>query len=463
MDARTGSGTMPSLDRTAVDGLRAALSGALLGPNDGDYEAARHVWNGMVDRRPALIARCASPADVQAALAFARPAGLAVAVRGGGHSAAGLGTCDGGVLIDLSPMNRVTVDPGSRTAVAGGGTTWGRYDAATQAHGLASTGGAISTTGIGGLTLGGGIGWLMRKHGLACDNLTGAEVVTADGQVVTASADENPDLLWALRGGGGNFGVVTSFTYRLHPVSQVLGGLLVHPAERAGELLRFYREQTSRASDELTTFAGLLHSPEGAPISALVTCHCGEPAQAEADMRPLREFGPPLADQVGPMPYTALQSMLDEGFPPGMQVYWTAHFLTGLSDAAIDTLVEHFGRITSPLSAILIEHLGGAVARVGADESAFAYRDAPYNLAVIARWTDPAESAERHVAWARGVREAMRPFAQGVYVNYLGVGDEAERVLSAYGDRTYARLAAIKAAYDPENVFRVNQNIRPAS
>jgi FAD/FMN-containing dehydrogenase len=457
-DARVGSSV---LDPAAVERFRSTVRGAVFGPDSGEYEEARRVWNGMIDRRPALIARCAGVGDVQAALAFARAEGLAVAVRGGGHSAAGLATCDGGLVIDLTDMNGVEVDPVARTARAGGGTTWGAFDAATQAHGLATTGGAISTTGIAGLTLGGGVGWLMRRHGLACDNLIAAEVVTADGRVLTASAEEHPDLFWGLRGGGGNFGVVTSFTYRLHPRGQVLGGMLVHPADRARETLHFYREATRTAPDDLTLFGGLLSSPEGVPIAAYVLCHGGDPARAEADLRPIRAFGPPLADQVAPMPYPVLQSMLDEGFPAGMQVYWTAHFLTDLSDEAIETLVAHFGRITSPLSAILIEHLGGAVARVGPDETAFAYREAPYNLAIVARWLDPSE-ADRHVAWARELRDAMRPFAHGVYVNYLGVGDDADRVLTAYGPAKYERLAKVKATYDPDNVFRLNQNIRPA-
>ncbi len=448
------------LAASSIARLRMGHHGPLVDPEHADFERARRVWNGMIDRRPALIARCTSATDVQAALAYARSEGLAVAVRGGGHSAAGLATCDGGVVIDLGMMNQVEVDPEARTARAGGGTTWNQFDAATQAHGLATTGGAISTTGIGGLTLGGGIGWLMRKHGLACDNLLSAEVVTADGAIVTASADENTELFWGLRGGGGNFGVVTSFTFRLHPLTDVTGGLIVHPADRARDLLHFYRQTTEGAPDDLTLFAGLMTSPDGAPISALVACHQGDADTAEHDLQEVRAFGPPLADMVQRMPYTAHQSMLDEGFPSGLQVYWKAHFLTGLDDAAIDILVDHFGRITSPLSAILLEHLGGAVAQIGPDETAFSYRDAPYNLAVIARWTDPSES-ERHIAWAREVFDAMTPFSRGVYVNYLGAGDEPDRVHTAYGEDTYTRLAALKATLDPDNVFSATHTIQP--
>ena len=460
VDSGNGFGSSsPSVD---LERLRAGFGGELIDQDHVEYDTARSVWNGMIDRRPALIARCVSVADVQAALAYARAQGLPIAVRGGGHSASGLSTLEGGVVIDLRLMNEVEVDPEARTARAGGGTTWGRFDAATAAHGLATTGGAISTTGIGGLTLGGGVGWLMRKHGLACDNLIAAQVVTADGQVLTASADEHPDLFWALRGGGGNFGVVTSFTFRLHPLTEVTGGQLVHPADRAAEVLRFYREATGEASDDLSLFAGLMTSPDGLPIAAMVLGHQGEADAAEAEIAPIRAFGPPLADMVGRVPYTAQQTMIDEGFPPGLQVYWKAHFLTGLDDAAIDILVDHFEQVTSPLSVILLENLGGAVGRIGEDETAFSYRSAPYNLAIIARWTEPDE-ADRHIAWARGLFDAMTPFSEGVYVNYLGAGDSRDRVRSAYGGQTYDRLAAIKATYDPDNVFAATQNILPVA
>ena len=450
-----------ALSTATVDRLRTGFAGIIVDPEHADYDTSRRVWNGMIDRRPAVIARCASTADVQAALAFARAEGLPVAVRGGGHSAAGLSATEGGVMIDLTMMNQIDVDPDARTARVGGGATWGQFDAATQVHGLASTGGVVSTTGIGGLTLGGGIGWLMRTYGLACDGLIEAEVVTADGQVLIASADQHSDLLWGLRGGGGNFGVVTAFTFRLHPITEVLGGLLIHPAERTRDVLRFYREATDQAPDELTLFAALLSSPEGAPISALLPCHIGKPADAERDLAPIRAFGPPLVDQTARVPYAAQQVMLDEGFPAGLQVYWKAHFLTGLDDSVIDILVDHFEGITSPLSSIVIEQLGGAVARVGAAETAFTYRTAPYNLAVIARWTDPSE-ADRHIDWARGLFDALIPYSQGVYVNYLGTGDAPDRVRTAYGVDTYDRLAELKARYDPDNVFRATQNVQPA-
>ncbi len=451
----------PSLAPDAVERLRARLKGRLILPGDEDFDARRRVWNGMIDRRPALIAECACAEDVQAAVGFARAEGLALAVRGGGHSAAGLGTREDGMLIDLAGMRAVAVDPAARTVRAEGGVTWSEFDAATQAHGLATTGGAISTTGIGGLTLGGGVGWLMRRFGLASDNVLAFDVVTADGELVTASADAHPELYWALRGGGGNFGVVTAFTYRLHPVGDVTSGMIVHPADRAGDMLRFYRDATQRASDEFAIFAGLMISPDGDSVGALVACHSGEADVADAELAPVRSFGPPVADDVMRRPYTAHQAMLDPAFPAGLQVYWKGHSLERLSDEVIDVLVRQFGRITSPLSVMLIEHLGGEVARIDADATAFDHRDAAYNLAIIARWADPAD-AERHIAWARETFEAVRPFASGVYVNYLGIGDGAERVRDAYGEAKYARLAQVKARYDPGNVFSGNQNIAPA-
>ncbi|MEA2598608.1 MAG: hypothetical protein QOF01_5077 [Thermomicrobiales bacterium] len=447
---------------SAVAAFRQRHRGDIIHPEDEGYDAARAVWNGMIDRRPALIARCADTTDVVAAVRFAREQGLAVAIRGGGHNAAGLAVADGALVVDLTAMNAVEVDPERRTATAGGGTTWGVFDAATQAHGLATTGGAISTTGIGGLTLGGGLGYLMRSYGLACDNLIAAEVVTAEGQAVTASEEENPDLLWGLRGGGGNFGVVTSLTFRLHPVSTVLGGLIVHPIDRAAEAFRFYREYTATAPESVTVFAGLMHSPDGMPIVGYVVCASGPLDEAEEALRPLREFGPPIADQVGPMPYTALQQMLDEGFPSGLPVYWRSHFLTDLGDGAIEKMVASYATVTSPLSAVLVEHVGAAVARVDRNATAFDHRDAEYNLAIISRWPDPA-LADASIAWTRELWDAMTPHARGVYVNYLGVGEAEDRVRAAYGDEKYARLVEIKNRYDPTNLFRYNQNIKPSS
>jgi FAD/FMN-containing dehydrogenase len=441
--------------------LAARGAGSIIAPEHARYDEVRQVWNGMIDRHPAAIVFPRTDAEVAAAITFAREYGLEIAVRGGGHNAAGLATIDGGLVIDLAEMNQVDVDPGRRIARVGGGAKWGDFDAATQAHGLAATGGAISTTGVAGLTLGGGLGYLMRSQGLACDNLIGARVVLADGSIVETSETERPELLWGLRGGGGNFGVVTEFVFRLHPLDGMYAGMLLYPRDRAVEALRTYRETTASSPDELTTFFALLSAPDGAPILAYVPTYAGAEEAGAAAVAPYRALGEPIADMVGPMPYVALQQMLDEGFAPGPHVYWRSHFITGLPDEAIDIIVAGANAAVSPLSAVLVEHLGGAVARLGQDDTAFDHRDAEYNFAIIARWTDPAE-AETNIAWARGLWEAMRPYARGTYVNYLGVGDTAERVKDAYSPEKYARLAALKREYDPENVFHRNQNIPPA-
>jgi FAD/FMN-containing dehydrogenase len=438
--------------------LGSTLRGTVIRRGEADYDQARRVWNGMIDRSPAMIVRCSSTDDVVSAVNYARDNDLVLAVRGGGHNAGGLALCDDGLVIDLSGMRAVSVDAERRSARAQGGALWRDFDAATHPHGLATTGGLISTTGVGGLTLGGGLGWLMRQHGLACDNVTAVEIVTADGTVRRASATENSDLFWGVRGGGGNFGVVTSFEFRLHPVRTLYAGMLVFPGPRAPEVLRRYRDVAMSAPDELAVFAALMTSPDGMPITAVLTAYNGPVAAGEAALRPLRDLGP-VADQVAEMPYPALQSMLDDGFPSGLQVYWRSDFLKALPDEAIDMLCDRFNAITSPLSALLIEQFGGAVARVPADETAFAQRDALFNLAVISRWTDPA-TADTHTSWARQSSDSARPFASGgVYVNYLGA-EGADRVRAAYGAK-YDRLVALKQKYDPTNLFRTNQNIQP--
>jgi FAD/FMN-containing dehydrogenase len=454
--------TRPRIDDQALAAFGAGLRGALIRPEDPGYADATGVYNAMIDRRPALVARCAGVADVLAAIRFARDQGLRVAVRGGGHNVAGNALCDGGLVIDLSPMRAIRVDPVRRTARAEGGAIWRDFDRETQAFGLATTGGTISTTGIAGLTLGGGQGYLMRKHGLACDNLLGADVVLADGSVVTASAEEHPDLFWALRGGGGNFGVVTALEYRLHPVGPALGGLILHPVERAAEAFRHYREFQRDAPDELAVLPALLTAPDGVRLAAFIVGYAGPAEDGEAALAPLRRFGPPVADTVQPMAYTAVQQQLDEGWPYGHHHYWKSSFLRELSDAAIDTIVEHFLAAPSPLSAVLIEPVGGAVARVDRRATAYAHRDGHPSLLFAARWADPAE-AEREIAWARAAWAAMRPFVdQGVYPNYMEGGAEgAARIRAAYGEN-YERLTQVKAAYDPTNFFRVNQNIPPA-
>jgi FAD/FMN-containing dehydrogenase len=450
-----------TLDDSLVRQFKSGVQGETLRPGDEGFDAARRVWNGMIDRQPALIVRCATRDDVVRAVGLARDKGLPLAVRGGGHNAAGLGVCDGGVVVDLRGMRGVRVDPGKRIARVQGGATWADLDEATAAHGLATTGGAVSSTGVAGLTLGGGIGWLMRSYGLAADNVISAEVVTADGRVVTASEKENPDLYWAIRGGGGNFGVVTEFEFRLHPVTTVMGGMLVHPAERAPQVLRFVRDFAKTAPDQLTMFCAMLTSPEGVRIIAIIVCYNGPESEGASVLRPLRAFGPPVADMVGPVPYAQHQKMLDEGFPSGLQVYWRGEFLRELTDECIDTMVARFNAITSPLSAIVVEQMGGAVARVADDATPFSYRSAPFNVAIVGRWVDPSER-ETHVAWTRGTSEAIRAFTNGgVYVNYLGVDEGADRVRAAYASEKLARLAEVKRKFDPSNLFRVNQNIAP--
>lgn len=442
---------------------RTRLGGVVLQPGDVGYEEVRRLWNGMVDKRPAIIARCASAEDVRQALRFARDTGLDVAVRGGGHSIAGASSCDGGFMIDLSPMKGIEVDPVGRIARAGPGVLLGEFDAATQAHGLATTMGVNSDTGIAGLTLGGGLGRLGRSFGLACDNLIAAEVVLADGSLVRASAAEDPDLLWALRGGGGNFGIVTAFEYRLHPVGPtVMGGMLLWDWPVAREAMRHYAAFCTAAPNEVDGLGILLTAPDGARMFAVSAFFAGPVALGEAALRPLRADGPrPAQDMVGPMAYTALQASADEVFPRGRRYHWKSHFLPGLGDAAIDTLLEHFARVPSPMSVLGLQQAGGAIARVPVEATAYANRDAVFDCIPISIWEDPSRDAE-NIAWSRGVSDAMRPFATGgVYVNNLGEEGE-ERIHAAYGPN-HARLARLKARYDPTNLFRGNQNIRPAA
>lgn len=452
-----------------IDTFATKLEGDLVTPGSDRYDDARSVWNGMIDRRPALIARCLTPGDVVTAVDFARQRDLLIAVRGGGHNVAGHGTCDDGLVLDLSPMDAVSVDPRKRTARVQGGAVWAQVDDATTPHGLAVPNGLVSTTGVGGLTLGGGFGWISRAHGLTCDNLLSAQVVTADAETLTASDRENPELFWALRGGGGNFGVVTELEFALHPVGKVLAGLVIHPLDRATSVLRSYRDIVRKAPDELTCYLLFRPAPaapflpeevHGEPILALVICALGDPDSAEAAARPLRELGDPLADVVSRRPYVEWQRFSDANWEPGYRDYWKADYLTGLPDAALDTLVEHAATLPTPHSDFKIAHFEGAVGRPSPSATAFPHRDAPFVLNVNARWEDPAEDGE-HIAWARRLYEAMQPFASGVYVNFLGDEGE-ERVRQAYGEN-YQRLARIKADYDPKNLFRMNQNIEPAA
>ena len=448
------------LEHAAVQDLTANLRGPLLKPEDPGYDGARVVWNGMIDRRPALIARCAGPADVIAAVNFARTHRLLVAVKGGGHNITGNAVCDNGLMIDLSPMKGIRVDPANRTVRAEAGLTWGDFNRETQAFGLATTGGVVSTTGIAGLTLGGGLGWLAAKHGLSCDNLLAADIVTADGQLLSASADRHPDLFWGLRGGGGNFGVVTSFEYRLHPVRPVLAGLVIHPIAQAGELLRFYRDFARSCPDEMMAAAALMTSAEGMPIAAIAVSYIGDIEKGEELVKPVRQFGSPLADTIASTSYVALNSLIDATVPYGaVQRYWKSSFLKQISDEVIDIAVARTAKFLSPMSMVLFFHLHGAAARVDRDATAFGLRDDQWDYDVISQWTDPAE-APQHIQWTRDFWNAVEPFASGeVYVNHLDA-EEGGRIRAAY-HHNYDRLVALKNKYDPTNLFRLNQNIRP--
>ena len=461
----------PEASTTDLERLRDSLHGPLVLPGDKGYDEARSIWNGAIDRRPACIARCTGVVDVIAAVRFARERDLQVAVRSGGHGVGGHALCDGGLVIDLSPMKGIRVDPGRRTARAEAGVLWGELDRATQHFGLATVGGIVTHTGIAGLTLGGGIGWLMRKYGATVDNLVSADVVTAEGKLVSASAEDNPDLFWGIRGGGGNFGIVTSFEYRLHPVGpNVLAGPIFHPLADAPEVLRFYREFIADAPDELTTIFNLRVAPplpflpedvHGKPIAMVGACYAGAPEDGIEVVRPLKEFGNPIVDLLEPKLYTALQSMFDPSVPHGWHYYWKSVELPPLTDDAIDTLVEHASALTSPRSYCIVFQLGGALACAGEGETAFSQRAASHNVNINAVWTEGDPEGERHVAWARDFFSAMQPHAGGrVYLNFLG-DEGAERVRQAYGDRQYERLVELKRAYDPTNFFRLNQNIAP--
>ena len=452
-----------AIDQTALKDFSTRCSGVLLGPSDAGYDEARRLHNGMIDKRPALIVRCRGTADVADAVKFALKHGLDIAVRGGGHNVAGLAVCEGGLMIDLSLMKGIQVDPATRRVRAQAGVTWRELNRETQAHGLAVTGGVVSTTGIAGLTLGGGIGWLMGKHGLALDNLLAAEVVTAPGEIALASERQNPDLFWALRGGGGNFGVVTWFEYQLHPVGQVTSGLVAHPFENARDVLRLYRDATRSLPDELTLFSALLHAPDGsgARLAAIVASHSGSLPEGEAALQPIKKFGKPLMDVIGPTSYEATNMMLDAGFPRGALNYWKSTFLNELSDAAIDTMIGRFRECPSPMSAMVLEHIHGAATRIAPTETAFPHRREAYNLLIASEWMDPSENT-RNIAWARQTYDAMRPYAAAArYVNYLG-DDETEKAAEAAYGPNLPRLRKLKAKYDPQNIFRQNHNITPA-
>ncbi len=443
-----------------IQPLASRFRGEIFTPASAEYEASRKIWNAMIDRRPAAIARCTGPADVRAAVQFAVDHDLYPAIRGGGHNAAGLAMVDDGLVIDVSPMKDISVDPANHIATAQTGLTWGEFDRETNIHGLATTGGLISTTGIAGLTLGGGVGWLMGRCGLVCDNTLSYDIVLATGELVRASATEKPDLFWALKGGGGNFGVVTSITYRMYPITTVISGMVIHPLAHARDVIRFYRDfVTSGLPDELIVYAAALTTPDGHCILAVIPAWCGDVADGEKILEPLRKFGSPIADTISPMPYIAMQQMIDGAAPFGLRSYWKSRFLRDLPDDAIDTFVQFAESCTSPRSLAILEHAHGAVSRVSPEATAFPNRAASFDLVLISEWTDPSEDA-RHIAWTREFYSAMHPWSAGlVYVNALDQDDMA-RIPEAYG-RNYARLRAIKAVYDPDNRFRRNQNIQP--
>ena len=455
---------------TSVSGIP-GFEGRLHAPGDAGYDGARAVFNAMIDRRPTVVAVCGSTADVVAAVNFARDESLPLSVYGGGHAVTGAAVCDDGVCLDLRGMKGIEVDPVARTARAEAGLNWGEFDAATQEHGLAVTGGRVPDTGIAGLALGSGSGWLERKLGFTCDNLLAAEVVTADGQVVTASATENEDLFWGLRGGGGNFGVVTSFLLQLHPVGPiVLGGLLVWPAPMANDVVRFWRDFMLTAPDEVGSALAFITAPpadfvpepvRGHPVLGAVVCYAGDVADGEAVLAPLRAFGPPPLDLLGPMPYTAVQDLITEANPHGRRNYWSADFLDELPDEAVDTLVAHAVASVSPHTQILLAAGGGAIARVPEEATAFGVRTAPFNVHYLSMWEDAADD-DVNIAYTKKIAGAMKPWTSGrVYLNYIG--DEGPgRVESSFGAEKYARLQELKTTWDPNNLFSHNQNIKPA-
>jgi len=460
-----------AIDAADLEKLRGSLRGSLCLPGEAGYEQARTIWNAAIDRRPGVVIRCAGAADAIHAVNFARERGLLVSVRGGGHNIAGHAVCEGGVMIDLSPMRSVRVDPRARRARVEPGATLGDFDREAQAFALATPTGINSTTGVAGLTLGGGFGWITRKYGLTIDNLVAADVVTPTGEFVQAGAEENVDLFWALRGGGGNFGVVTSFEFRLHPLGpEVLSGLIVHPLDKAGELLRQYRKIADEAPDELTCWVVLRKAPplpfvpeawHGREVLIFAVCYCGDIGKGEKAVAPLRALGPPIADVVGPHAFTAWQAAFDPLLAPGARNYWKSHDFVELPDGAVDIILEAIPRFPTPECEIFIAHVGGAMSRVAANATAFPQRKSHFVMNVHTRWRESAQD-KTCIEWARDLFQATAPFAAGsVYVNFMPA-DEPDRVQMAYGDN-YRRLAKIKARLDPQNLFRYNQNIVPAA
>ena len=438
------------------------FNGLLLASSHEDYPAARRIWNGMIDRQPALIARCTSPQDVISSIRLAREEGLHVSVRGGGHGVAGLAVCQDGLMIDLSPMKAITVNPDRREAAAEPGVLWGEFDRATQTHGLATTGGQVSHTGIAGLTLGGGLGYLMGKHGAVCDNLLSVDLVTAKGELVTASEELNPDLFWAVRGAGANFGVVTSFRYRIHPLEGVLAGLIIHPRDRADEFIGFYKDFLQGTPDELDTTLAFLYLPDGTPVVGTIVVYAGPIETGGQILAPLRAFGPPMADLVQPMPYIAAQSLVDTAVPAGSRYYWKSNFVDALSPDLARVLREGADVSPSPLSMVLLFEIKGAIKRVSRDAMAFDHRDHQFEMSIIAQWKN-IDGDVANMQWARDLWKAAQPHvSSAVYANHMTADESPERVRSAYGPAKFERLARLKAQYDPTNVFCRNHNIPPS-
>jgi FAD/FMN-containing dehydrogenase len=453
--------TSPTLDAARVKSLSDGFAGKVLLPSDESYEAARMVHNGLIDRRPAVIAQCHGTSDIVAAVRFATAEGLEISIRGGGHNVAGRCVTEGGVMIDLSGMRAIDVDAEAATARVQGGVLWSELNEAGAAHGLAVTGGAISSTGVAGYTLGGGLGWLMATQGLGSDNLIAVELVTADGSVLDVSDSSHPDLMWALRGGGGNFGVAASLTFRMHPVTMVVGGLIAHPLDAARDMLRFYRDAVADCPDELTVFAGLVHAPDGSglKLAAMIVFHT-DPSRADAELAPFLGFGAPLMTHVEPMPYPVMNTLLDEGYPKGALNYWLSSFTAGLSDELIDTMIQRFQSIPSPMSAMVLEHFHGAVTRIDPTATAVPHRETGFNLLLTSEWLDPADT-ETNVSWTKDTLAAVSEhLAARRWLNYLGDDQADDAIRAAYGPN-FDRLREVKRRYDPGNVFHLNHNIVP--
>jgi FAD/FMN-containing dehydrogenase len=452
---------LSELKQTSLPNFKSQFSGEILFPDSEKYHAARKIWNGMIDRKPVMIAQCKSSADVAAAVLFAKDNNLIVSVRGGGHNVAGNSICEGGLMIDLSRMKEINIDVEKKTAKVQAGVVWKELDAATLPYNLAAVGGTVSDTGIAGLTLGGGFGWLACIHATAADNLVSAELVTARGEVLQVDESHNTDLFWAIRGGGGNFGIVTVFEYRLHKIDPtVTAGMILHPMDKAKEMFQFYREYVRKAPDQLMSYSGFIVTPDGMPVAMMLPAWMGAPAEAEKWLRPLRSFGQTVADMVSEMSYSALQTILDQAAPPGLRRYWKSGFFTDITDELIDIIMKNLETRPSPLSPFLFFHIRGAMTRLDSNATAFANRKDQWDGDIISQWTDPNED-EKNIAWSRKFWNEIEPLTNSVYVNHLGNDDGNDRVRNAYGPN-YARLASLKKKYDPENFFRMNNNILPA-